>query len=155
MADPTGISSLVSPLSTYRNYLTRAKTNTFRGYYAAVLWPYKIDKANTAGATAPEEVARQIYAVVQEEVPTAFLQWHGRAQVGKRSKCAVSIGDELHYPHRDAALTLGRPLLCDEGQGHLRHRHVRQLADHQPLSYWNSSARPYSASNRHRPGRET
>ena len=43
MADPTSRPFLVTLLATYRDYFTRADTNTFRSHYVAVLQPYKID----------------------------------------------------------------------------------------------------------------
>ena len=57
MADPNGCPSLVPSLATYRNYFTRAETNTFCGHYADVIRTYKIDAENAAAATTPSEVA--------------------------------------------------------------------------------------------------
>ena len=48
---------------------------TFRSHYVAVFTLYNIDPAAAAAAT-PSDVARLIYAVAQEAVPVAFLQWN-------------------------------------------------------------------------------
>ena len=43
MADPTGRQILVSSLTSYHDYLSRAEVGTFCRRYAAILFPYKID----------------------------------------------------------------------------------------------------------------
>ena len=73
MATPTGPPSLVPPTTSYRDYFTRAETNTLRGRYAVVLVPYAI---YPAAAAAPANFVRLIYAAAQEGVPTAFLKCH-------------------------------------------------------------------------------
>ena len=62
MADPTVCPSLVPLLAAYCNY-------------ADILPPYMIDTANAATVT-PAEVSQRIYAVAQDGVPNAFLQWN-------------------------------------------------------------------------------
>ena len=64
--------SLVSLTNRYWDYFDRTETETFHGRYSAVLVPYSIAATATA-VTA--YVARLIYAVAQEGIPTAFLQW--------------------------------------------------------------------------------
>ena len=63
---------------------SHSNTNTFRGRYSTILAPCDIDSAATAtttatataAATAPEYVARLIYAAEQEGILTEFLQCH-------------------------------------------------------------------------------
>ena len=76
MTNPTRSPSLVPLVTTYRDYLSRSNTNTFRGRYAAVLDPYSINPTASAAAAAPADNARLIYAAVQEGVVTNFLQWY-------------------------------------------------------------------------------
>ena len=59
----------------YWDYLSHAKIDTVQGCYAAVLEPYSNDHADTSAANLPAYVALIIYAVVQEGIPAAFLQW--------------------------------------------------------------------------------
>ena len=75
----TVLPSLMPPLATYCDYLAKSKTNTFRGHYASVLYPYQIDMANAEAAVGPQEFALDTYVAAQGGVPTAFLQWHQSA----------------------------------------------------------------------------
>ena len=63
MATLPGPPSLVPPTNSYRDYLARAETKTFRGRYATVLALYSIDPDNAVAA--PANVARMIYAAYQ------------------------------------------------------------------------------------------
>ena len=83
--------SLVLPLDTYRDYFSRAETNTFCSCYASVFRPYHIEIEKSATTVSPQEVARQKYATAQEDVLTAFLQWHKSAG-GRGNQIAL-----LHY----------------------------------------------------------
>ena len=74
MEKPNVHSSLIPLLTTYRDYFTRAETDTSRGCYAAVLCPYHINTANVATSIGPYEVTLKIYATEKEEIITAFLQ---------------------------------------------------------------------------------
>ena len=71
MATQTIPQSLVLPATTYRDYFSRAKTDTFSGRYATVLALYAINSTATAATLA--DVTRLIYAAAQEVVTTAFL----------------------------------------------------------------------------------
>ena len=78
MVKPNGLPSLIPSSTTYQHYIYRSKTNNFRSHYAAVLVPYAINPtaadAAAAAAAAPADVARLIYATLQEDVPTTLLQ---------------------------------------------------------------------------------
>ena len=76
MVEPTDHPSLMPPLAKYRDYFARSETDTFCGHYVAILRPYSINTKNVAAATAPAEVAQQIYTAAQEVILTVFLQWH-------------------------------------------------------------------------------
>ena len=76
MANLTSPLSLILPTTIYRDYFSFPDTYIFRGRYAVVLEPYLIDPSSSTTASIPENAARLIYAVVQEVVPTAFLQWN-------------------------------------------------------------------------------
>ena len=89
MADPTGRPIFVPLLATYRDYFARAETDTFCGHYVNVLRTYKTDTENAAANTDPSEVSCQIYAMAQEGVPTAFLQWHRSAGRGGSAHIAL------------------------------------------------------------------
>ena len=91
MDDNTGRPSLVSLLATYCDYFSRADTNTFCSRYASVFRPYHIEIENSATTVSPQEVARKKYATAQEDVLTAFLQWHKSAG-GRGNQIAL-----LHY----------------------------------------------------------
>ena len=54
----------------------REETGTCCGWYSAVLIPYKIDLSSAAASAEPQEVLHKIYAMAQERVPAAFLQYH-------------------------------------------------------------------------------
>ena len=56
MANPTGALSFVPLETTYPDYFSCSKTNTFRGRYDAVLSPYAIDSAVYAATAAPDDV---------------------------------------------------------------------------------------------------
>ena len=72
MANLTRPPILVSPDTTYRDYLYCANTNTFYVCYYAVLVPYEID--TTTAVVTPAKVTRLIYSAAQEVIPTNFLQ---------------------------------------------------------------------------------
>ena len=80
MSDSAVHLSLMPPLTSYRNYLERAETDSFCGRYAAILSPYKMWPSNSAAAVKLQEVARQIYAAAHEGMTTAFLQCHQGAE---------------------------------------------------------------------------
>ena len=86
MATPTSLPSFVLLVTTYRDYFSRAKTDTFSGRYATVLAPYSINP--TATAATPADVARLIYSAAQEGVPTAFLHWRERV-MGEGAQIAL------------------------------------------------------------------
>ena len=86
MVTPTGLPSFVLLATTYRDYFSRAKTDTFSGRYATVLAPYSINP--TATAATPADVARLIYSAAQEGVPTAFLHWRKR-MMGRGAQIAL------------------------------------------------------------------
>ena len=88
MATPTGPLSLVLPKSTYRDYFYRSKTYTFCGSYTAVLVPHAINPTAAAATTATDNVAQAIYAMAQEGVTTAFLQWH-QGERGRGAQIAL------------------------------------------------------------------
>ena len=74
MADPTGFTSLVPLLTSYHDYFAMAEMNTFRGRYAVVLIPYKIEMVNADASVKPQELAHKIYDVDEEGVLTVILQ---------------------------------------------------------------------------------
>ena len=88
MANPTVPPSLIPPATTYRDYFSCAETDTFCVCYADVLAPHKIDPTASSAAVAPADVARLIYAVEQEGIPTSFLQWHQGKSGGARTDIA-------------------------------------------------------------------
>ena len=69
MAASPGGPDLVPPLTTYREYYARDKTNPFTDDYAAVLSPYAINPTNTGAATEPRLIALQIYAAAHRGEP--------------------------------------------------------------------------------------
>ena len=42
---------------------------------------------------------------------------------------AVAPSVEIHAPDGDSAFTLGKPVCCSKGQGHIRHCHIQKLSD--------------------------
>ena len=80
MANLTNPPSLVPPATIYRDYFSHTNTNSFCGRYAAILDLYMINPADTA----PDNVARLIYAAEQEGFPAALLKCHQ----GKRWRSA-------------------------------------------------------------------
>ena len=83
MDKPTGRPSLVLPITTYRDYFARDKTNTFCIHYTVVPRPCNIYVENTSANTSLSEDTRQIYAASQESVSHAFLKWHRRSGIGR------------------------------------------------------------------------
>ena len=59
MGNLNGLPSLVLPTTTYPDYFSCSKTNTFRRNYVAELAPYKINPTASATATL-DNVARMI-----------------------------------------------------------------------------------------------
>ena len=76
MATLKGHPDLAPLICTYRAYFSRPETHPFGSNYAVVLEPYRVDPLNAAAAPTPTSVTEQIYAVVQQGYPTAFLLWH-------------------------------------------------------------------------------
>ena len=89
MNNPIVFPSLVPLMATYRTYFMRSETDTFCGHYVNVLRTYKTDTENASANTDPSEVSCQIYAMAQEGVPTAFLQWHRSAGRGGSAQIAL------------------------------------------------------------------
>ena len=80
MATPTSPLSLVLPMTNCRDYLSSTETDNFCGNYAAVLVIYTIDPTDAAATAAPADVAQLIYAMAQEGILTAFIQWQKGAR---------------------------------------------------------------------------
>ena len=56
MATPAGPPSLLTPTTNYQDYFARAKTDTLRRRYAAILVPYAIEPAGAINADSPANV---------------------------------------------------------------------------------------------------
>ena len=76
MVTPTGTPSLVPPTTSCREYFAHTETNTFYRRYATVLAPYAVNPTSRAAAAVPYDFMLLIYAMSQEVIPTAFLQWN-------------------------------------------------------------------------------
>ena len=88
MDEPTVQTSLAQPLHVYCNYFVMAETDIFCGRYAAVLYLYHIDMANTASNIFPQLFSRKIYTAAHEGIYITLLQWHqgavgGEAQISR------------------------------------------------------------------------
>ena len=72
----------------YRDYFVKEETDTLRGRYAKVLYPYCIETKNADAATISQEVTYQIYVTAQEEISTVLLQWH-LGMGGRRGQISI------------------------------------------------------------------
>ena len=147
MDDPTSRPSPVTLLTSYRDYFARADMDTFQGRYNVVLTPYKIDPENTTATVGLQEFAWKIYAAAQEDVPTAFIQWHRGSEGSWHKDRAPPLRLQLRPVGGNTHVYLVQPLLRLQGRGDLRSRHMRKLDHLEPASDWRRPLRPDGGGN--------